>query len=84
VDKPAKISLSSHWKRLSGRTTLVYSILFAAEEAYGFQGASGRMGGRPTWWLSVVDRLALIPGKKLINGVAKETGGGFLRQEASP
>jgi VWFA-related protein len=80
VDVGSKTSVTSAIASAQRADTLVYSILFADEEAYGRQGGFGGRGG--------MGRRGRYPsgrypqnrpdGKKILQQISKETGGGFF------
>ena len=80
VDTGSKVSLTSAIESAQRADTLVYSILFADEQAYGYRGGGfggggmGRRGGYPggRYPQNRPD------GKKILQQISKETGGGFF------
>jgi len=77
VDNGSRVPLSSAIESAQRADTLVYSILFADPEAYGGGfggGGMGRRGGRypPRRQEEHPD------GKKILQRLSKETGGGFF------
>jgi VWFA-related protein len=82
VDNASKVTLSEAIASAQRSDTLVYTILFADEQAYGallggLGGRGGGMGrrggtGRPPMQQSRPD------GKKVLERLAKETGGGYF------
>ena len=82
VDTGSKVSLTSAIESAQRADTLVYSILFADEQAYGQRGGGfggggmGRRGGgyppRSRYPQNRPD------GKKILQQISKETGGGFF------
>ncbi|MBZ5592547.1 MAG: VWA domain-containing protein [Acidobacteriia bacterium] len=80
VDNGSKVSLTSAIETAQRADTMVYSILFADEEGYGQRGGGfggggmGRRGGYPRsrYPQSRPD------GKKILEQISKETGGGFF------
>jgi VWFA-related protein len=77
VDHGSKMGLSDAIESAQRANTLVYSILFADKEGYGNQspfGGMGRHGGMrlPPQGASHPD------GKKVLQRIAQETGGGFF------
>lgn len=82
VDNGSKVTLERGIEAAQRADTLVYSILFADEEGSGFSpgmggmgrhGGMGRGGGRPGGYQQRPD------GKKILERLAKETGGGFFQ-----
>lgn len=77
VDTTSKVSLTSAIESAQRADTLVYSILFADEEAYsrpmGPMGGGRRHGGYPS-------RIPMEhpDGKKILQRLSRETGGGFF------
>jgi VWFA-related protein len=80
VDTGSKVSITSAIESAQRADTLVYAILFADEEGYGSRGGGfggrgmGRRGGYPggRYPQSRPD------GKKVLQQISKETGGGFF------
>lgn len=80
VDTGSKVSITSAIESAQRADTLVYAILFADEEGYGSRGGGfggrgmGRRGGYPggRYPQSRPD------GKKILQQISKETGGGFF------
>ena len=80
VDNGSKVSLTSAIEAAQRADTMVYSILFADEEAYGqrgggFGGGMGRRGGYPPRSRYPQSR---PDGKKVLRQISQETGGGFF------
>ena len=82
VDNGSKVTLERGIEAAQRSDTLVYSVLFADEESYGassgmgpygHRGGMGRGGGRPGGYHEHPD------GKKVLERLAKETGGGFFQ-----
>ncbi len=77
VDNGSKVTLETAIESAQRADTLVYSVLFADEEGYGrgFVGGPGmggrRGGGRGRYPVQRPD------GKKILQRLSKETGGGF-------
>ena len=80
-DNGSKVTLERGIEAAQRADTLVYSILFADEEGSGFspgmggmgrRGGMGRGGGRPGGY-------ERPDGKKVLERLAKETGGGFFQ-----
>jgi VWFA-related protein len=80
-DNGSKVTLERGIEAAQRADTLVYSILFADEEGAGFspglggmgrRGGMGRGGGRPGGY-------ERPDGKKVLERLAKETGGGFFQ-----
>lgn len=69
VDNASKVSLSTSIEAAQRADTLVYSVRFYDSAAYGFGG--GRRRGGP------VGRPAAPDGKKVLEQLARETGGGY-------
>ena len=77
VDNGSKVSLSSAIESAQRADTLGYSILFADPEAYGGGGFGGpRMGRRGGGYPP--RREEHPDGKKILQRLSKETGGGFF------
>jgi VWFA-related protein len=77
VDNGSKVSLSSAIESAQRADTLAYSILFADPEAYGGGGFGGpRMGRRGGGYPP--RREEHTDGKKILQRLSKETGGGFF------
>jgi VWFA-related protein len=80
VDNGSRVSLSSAIESAQRADTLVYSILFADPEAYGGFGGGGfggpRMGRRGGGYPP--RREEHPDGKKILQRLSKETGGGFF------
>ncbi|HEV2687524.1 MAG TPA: VWA domain-containing protein, partial [Bryobacteraceae bacterium] len=84
VDNGSKVSLSSGIESAQRADTLVYSILFADEAAYG-NGGFGRGGGMgrhgggfPGGGYPGGQRRDRPDGKTVLQRLSKETGGGFF------
>ncbi len=80
VDNGSKVTLASGIESAQRADTLVYSILFADPEGYGggFGGGyprGGRRGGGPRTRMPVQQR---PDGKKVLQRISRETGGGFF------
>lgn len=80
VDNGSKVGLMDAIDAAQKNDTLVYSILFSDEQAYGNQGQSfppmgrrGGMGGRPVPINNHSD-----DGKRVLQRLSAETGGGFF------
>jgi VWFA-related protein len=81
VDTGSKVSLARSIESAQRADTLVYAILFADEEAYGRGGMGGgpRMGRRGPYGGGGRRYPQSRPdGKKILEQMAKETGGGFF------
>jgi VWFA-related protein len=81
VDVGSKVSLSSAIESAQRADTLVYSILFADRDAYGGGGfGGGGMGGRGRGGRGGPPRNQeeRPDGKKILQRLSKETGGGFF------
>ena len=81
VDTGSKVSLARAIESAQRADTLVYAILFADEEAYGHGGMGGgpRMGRRGPYGGGGRRYPQSRPdGKKILEQMAKETGGGFF------
>jgi len=74
VDNGSMVSLSSAIESAQRADTLVYSILFADRDAYG----SGGFGGRGRGGRSPRRQEERPDGKKILQRLSKETGGGFF------
>lgn len=81
VDNGSKVTITDAIQSAQKANTLVYAILFADKDAYGNQGPFGGYGGmgrhggmgrRPPMSSNRPD------GKKIMERIAKETGGGFF------
>lgn len=79
VDTGSKLSLSTCIEAAQRADTLVYSILFADPAAYGGRGAV-RMGGRGRRGRTPIPASSgrMANGKKVLQRIAQETGGGFF------
>ena len=79
VDNGSKVTLSSGIESAQRADTLVYSILFADQDAYGSMGhggfGGGHMGGRGGGYPG---RGSRIDGKPILQRLSRETGGGFF------
>ena len=80
VDNGSKVTINDAVESAQRADTLVYSILFADQEAYGQRGFGGgpRMGGRrggPPMRMPPQQR---PDGKKILERLSRETGGGFF------
>jgi len=73
VDNGSKVTLTSAIESAQRADTLVYSILFADQDAYGAMGhggyGGGHMGGRGG---------SRTDGKPVLQRLSRETGGGFF------
>jgi VWFA-related protein len=81
VDNGSKVSLSSAIESAQRADTLVYSILFSDRDAYGGGGfGGGGMGGRGRGGRGGPPRRQeeRPDGKKILQRLSKETGGGFF------
>jgi len=82
VDTGSKVSLARSIESAQRADTLVYAILFADEEAYGHGGMGGgvpHMGRRGPYGGGGRRYPQSRPdGKKILEQMAKETGGGFF------
>jgi VWFA-related protein len=80
VDTGSKVSLARAIESAQRADTLVYSILFADEQAYGSGGMGGPRMGRRGPYGGGGRRFpqARPDGKKVLDQLAKETGGGFF------
>jgi VWFA-related protein len=82
VDTGSKVSMARAIESAQRADTLVYAILFADEEAYGHGGMGGggpRMGRRGPYGGGGRRYPQSRPdGKKILEQMAKETGGGFF------
>ncbi len=86
VDTGSQLSLATAIEAAQRADTLVYSILFADPEAYRSPGGFGgpRMGGRGGWGRYPGGGYPRFPqpsypdGKKVLERLSKETGGGFF------
>jgi len=80
VDNGSKVSLTSAIESAQRADTLVYSILFKDDEAYGGGGfGGGRMGGRHGGGGYPGRYPQNRPdGKKVLQQLSRETGGGFF------
>jgi len=82
VDNGSKVTLERSIEAAQRADTLVYSILFADEEGSGYSprmggmGRGGGMGRRGGGYPGGYDR---PDGKKILERLAKETGGGFFQ-----
>ena len=81
VDTGSKVSLASAIESAQRADTMVYSILFFDEEAYG--GGRGGYGSGPRMGRRGGGPRARIPqtrpdGKKILERLSRETGGGFF------
>jgi len=77
VDNGSMVSLSSAIESAQRADTLVYSILFADPEAYGGGFGGPRMGRRGGGY-PAGRREERLDGKKILQRLSKETGGGFF------
>jgi VWFA-related protein len=79
VDNGSKVTLSSAIESAQRADTLVYSILFADQDAYGAMGhggfGGGHMGGRGGGYPG---RGSRTDGKQILQRLSRETGGGFF------
>jgi len=86
VDTGSKVSLARSIEAAQRADTLVYAILFADEQAYGRggmgggpgMGRHGRYGGGPYGGGGRRYPQSRPDGKKILEQMAKETGGGFF------
>jgi VWFA-related protein len=86
VDTGSKVSLARAIEAAQRADTLVYAILFADEQAYGRggmgggpgMGRHGRYGGGPYGGGGRRYPQSRPDGKKILQQMAKETGGGFF------
>jgi VWFA-related protein len=81
VDNASKVSLSSAIESAQRADTLVYSILFADRDAYGGGGGGfggGGMGRRGGGRYPPRRQEEHPDGKKILQRLSKETGGGFF------
>jgi VWFA-related protein len=79
VDNGSKVSLTSAIESAQRADTLVYSILFADQEAYpAWAGGGGRMGGRRGGGGPARYPQHRPDGKKVLQQLSAETGGGFF------
>jgi VWFA-related protein len=69
VDNGSKVTLTSAVESAQRADTLVYSILFADQDAYGAMGRGGFGGGR---------QRSRTDGKPILQRLSRETGGGFF------
>jgi VWFA-related protein len=69
VDNGSKVTLTSAVESAQRADTLVYSILFADQDAYGTMGRGGFGGGR---------QRSRTDGKPILQRLSRETGGGFF------
>jgi VWFA-related protein len=83
VDTGSKVTLVRAIESAQRADTLVYSILFSDPDAYGggFSGGSPRMGGRRGGGGYPRQRMpaARPDGKKILERLSRETGGGFFQ-----
>lgn len=77
VDNGSMVSLTSAIESAQRADTLVYSILFADPEAYGGSFSGPRMGRRGGGY-PAGRREERLDGKKILQRLSKETGGGFF------
>jgi VWFA-related protein len=75
VDNGSKVTLTSAIESAQRADTLVYSILFSDEDAYGAMGHGGHMGGRGGGYPG---RGSRTDGKPILQRLSRETGGGFF------
>ncbi|HWF09663.1 MAG TPA: VWA domain-containing protein [Bryobacteraceae bacterium] len=78
VDKGSKVPLTEAIESAQKADTLVYSILFKGEEQqqpFGGGGLGGRRGGRSRFPQQTQQR---SDGKKVLEQISRETGGGFF------
>jgi VWFA-related protein len=82
VDNGSKVSLHTAIEAAQRADLLVYSILFADEEGYAqqpFYGRGGRGGGHGRGGpVNMPRRAEHADGKKVLQQISKETGGGFF------
>jgi VWFA-related protein len=78
VDRGSKVSIDEAIEHAQRSDTLVYSILFAAQQEYprnfGGFGGMGRHGGMGRY----PQQEQRPDGKKVLQRISKETGGGFF------
>lgn len=79
VDNGSKVTLTSAIESAQRADTLVYSILFSDQDAYGAMGhggfGGGHMGGRGGGYPG---RGSRADGKPILQRLSRETGGGFF------
>lgn len=80
VDTGSKVSINEAIESAQRSDTLIYSILFYDEQAYGGQmgpmmGGGRRRGGGPPMRIPVQNH---PDGKKILQRMSRETGGGFF------
>jgi len=80
VDNGSKVTLTSAIESAQRADTLVYSILFADQDAYGAMGRGGYGGGhRGGGWGGGNGRQgSRTDGKPILQRLSRETGGGFF------
>ncbi len=79
VDNASRVTLAEAIQSAQRSDTLIYSILFSDEQAYGpLQGGFGRGGMGRRGGMNRYPQRRHADGKKIMEQLAKDTGGGFF------
>ncbi len=78
VDNGSKVTLTSAIESAQRADTLVYSILFADQDAYGAMGRGGYGGGHRGGGGYPGRQGSRTDGKQILQRLSRETGGGFF------